>query len=92
MLISDELKIAWVYGYLKANFDMFTEMGYHPDVVGKSMHFITEKALSRLGITNSKLCERIINQIDGLDLELTIAKVIEENREKSNGKSFTVSF
>ena len=85
-------KIAWVYGYLKANFDMFTEMGYSPEVVGNSMEFITKRVFIRLGLTDEKLCNRVIRSIDGLDLELTISKVIEENRDKSNGKSFTINF
>jgi len=71
---------------------MFTEMGYSPEVVGKSMEFITKRVFIRLGLTDEKLCNRVIRSIDGLDLELTISKVIEENRDKSNGKSFTINF
>lgn len=91
-MIRDEEKIAWVYGYLKANFDIFTEMGYSPKVVGKSMEFITARVFKRLGIENERLCEKVVRSLDGLDLELTVAKVIEENRNKADGKTFSINF
>lgn len=91
-MIDEREKIAWVYGYLKANFDMFTEMGYSSKAVGKSMEFITERVFKRLGINNERLAQKIIREINGLDLELTISKVIDENRDSANGKTFSINF
>lgn len=91
-MIEDRDKIAWVYGYLKANFDIFTEMGYNSKIVGNSMEYITECVFKRLGIDNEQLALKMIRELNGLDLELTIAKVIDENRDKADGKKFSINF
>tara|TARA_B110000014_G_C19520053_1_gene279635 strand:+ start:64 stop:336 length:273 start_codon:yes stop_codon:yes gene_type:complete len=89
-LIDDSHKTAWVFGYIKAYFDLYVSMGTDPDKLSASLQFLTEKILDRLKITDNKMSNSIIEQIDQLDLELTIAKVIRENTDSST-KSFSIT-
>ena len=77
-MIDDSHKTAWVFGYIKAYFDLYVSMGTDPDKLSASLQFLTEKILDRLKITDNKMSNSIIEQIDQLDLELTIAKVIRD--------------
>ena len=91
-LIDDSHKVAWVFGYLKAYFDLYVSMGnYDPDKLSASMQFLTEKVLERLNIKDNKMLNSTIEQIDQLDLELTIAKVIRENMTPDT-KTFSITF
>lgn len=90
-MIDDSHKTAWVFGYLKAYFDLYVSMGTDPDRVGTSMQFLTEKVLDRLKIRDNKMLNSTIEQIDQLDLELTIAKVIRENMTPDT-KTFSITF
>ena len=65
-------------------------MGTDPDRLSASMQFLTEKVLDRLKIRDNKMLNSTIEQIDQLDLELTIAKVIKENTDDST-KSFSIT-
>jgi hypothetical protein len=89
-LIDDSHKTAWVFGYLKAYFDLYISMGTDPDRLSASMQFLTEKVLDRLKIKDNKMLNSTIEQIDQLDLELTIAKVIKENTDDST-KTFSIT-
>jgi hypothetical protein len=89
-LIDDSHKTAWVFGYLKAYFDLYISMGTDPERLSNSMHFLTERVLDRLKITDDKMLNSTIDQLDHLDLELTIAKVIKENTDDST-KSFSIT-
>ena len=90
LMIDDSHKTAWVFGYLKAYFDLYVSMGTDPDRLSASMQFLTEKVLDRLKIRDNKMLNSTIEQIDQLDLELTIAKVIKENTDDST-KSFSIT-
>jgi hypothetical protein len=89
-MIDDSHKTAWVFGYLKAYFDLYISMGTNPDRLSNSMQFLTSKVLERLGIEDDGMVGKTIQQIDQLDLELTIAKVIKENTDDST-KSFSIT-
>jgi len=89
-MIDDSHKTAWVFGYLKAYFDLYISMGTNPDRLSNSMQFLTSKVLERLGIEDDSMVHKTIEQIDQLDLELTIAKVIKENTDDST-KSFNIT-
>ena len=89
-MIDDSHKTAWVFGYLKAYFDLYISMGTNPDKLSASLQFLTEKILDRLKITDNKMSNSIIEQIDQLDLELTIAKLMKENTDDST-KSFSIT-
>jgi hypothetical protein len=89
-LIDDSHKTAWVFGYLKAYFDLYISMGTNPDRLSNSMQFLTSKVLERLGIQDDNMVGKTIEQIDQLDLELTIAKVMKENTD-DNTKTFTIN-
>ena len=89
-MIDDSHKTAWVFGYLKAYFDLYISMGTNPDRLSNSMQFLTSKVLERLGIEDDSMVHKTIEQIDQLDLELTIAKVIKENTDDST-KSFSIT-
>ena len=89
-MIDDSHKTAWVFGYLKAYFDLYISMGTDPERLSNSMHFLTERVLDRLKITDDKMLNSTIDQLDHLDLELTIAKVIKENTDDST-KSFSIT-
>ena len=65
-------------------------MGTDPERLSNSMHFLTERVLDRLKITDDKMLNSTIDQLDHLDLELTIAKVIKENTDDST-KSFSIT-
>jgi len=90
-MIDDSHKTAWVFGYLKAYFDLYISMGTDPDRLSASMQFLTEKVLDRHKIRDNKMLNTTIEQIDQLDLELTIAKVIKENTDDST-KTFSITF
>ena len=90
-LIDDSHKVAWVFGYIKAYFDLYVSMGTNPDKLSESLQFLTEKVLLRLGIQDGKMVDSTIQQIDQLDLELTIAKVIREHTDE-NSKTFSIVF
>ena len=89
-MIDDSHKTAWVFGYLKAYFDLYISMGTNPDRLSSSMQFLTSKVLERLGIQDDNMVGKTIEQIDQLDLELTIAKVMKENTDDST-KSFSIT-
>ncbi len=89
-MIDDSHKTAWVFGYLKAYFDLYISMGTNPDRLSNSMQFLTSKVLERLGIQDDNMVGKTIEQIDQLDLELTIAKVMKENTDDST-KSFSIT-
>lgn len=89
-MIDDSHKTAWVFGYLKAYFDLYISMGTNPDRLSNSMQFLTSKVLERLGIQDDNMVGKTIEQIDQLDLELTIAKVMKENTD-DNTKTFTIN-
>ena len=91
LIIDDSHKTAWVFGYLKAYFDLYISMGTNPDRLSNSMQFLTSKILERLGIEDDGMVHKTIEQIDQLDLELTIAKVIKENTDDST-KTFSITF
>ena len=65
-------------------------MGTNPDRLSNSMQFLTSKVLERLGIQDDNMVGKTIEQIDQLDLELTIAKVMKENTD-DNTKTFTIN-
>ena len=90
-LIEDSHKVAWVFGYMKAYFDLYVSMGTNPDKLSESLQFLTEKVLIRLGVEDGKMVSSTIEQIDQLDLELTIAKVIREHTDE-NSKTFSIVF
>ena len=89
-LIDDSHKVAWVFGYIKAYFDLYVSMGTNPDKLSESLQFLTEKVLVRLGVQDGKMVDSTIQQIDQLDLELTIAKVIREYTD-NNSKTFSIT-
>lgn len=89
-MIDDSHKTAWVFGYLKAYFDLYISMGTNPDRLSNSMQFLTSKVLERLGIQDDNMVGKTIEQIDQLDLELTIAKVMKENTDDST-KTFSIT-
>ena len=65
-------------------------MGTNPDKLSESLQFLTEKVLIRLGVQDGKMVDSTIQQIDQLDLELTIAKVIREYTDKDS-KTFSIT-
>ena len=89
-MIDDSHKTAWVLGHLKAYFDLYISMGTNPDRLSNSMQFLTSKVLERLGIQDDNMVGKTIEQIDQLDLELTIAKVMKENTDDST-KTFSIT-
>ena len=89
-LIDDSHKVAWVFGYIKAYFDLYVSMGTNPEKLSESLQFLTEKVLVRLGVQDGKMVDSTIQQIDQLDLELTIAKVIREYTDE-NSKTFSIT-
>ena len=89
-LIDDSHKVAWVFGYIKAYFDLYVSMGTNPDKLSESLQFLTSKVLERLGIEDEVMVHKTIEQIDQLDIELTIAKVIKEYTDDST-KTFSIT-
>ncbi len=89
-MIDDSHKTAWVFGYMKAYFDLYVSMGTNPDKLSESLQFLTSKILERLGIEDEVMVGKTIEQIDQLDIEITIAKVIKENTDDST-KSFSIT-
>ena len=75
---------------MKAYFDLYVSMGTNPERLGESMQFLTSKILERLGIEDDGMVGKTIQQIDELDIEVTIAKVIKENTDDST-KSFSIT-
>ena len=65
-------------------------MGTNPEKLSESLQFLTEKVLVRLGVEDGKMVDSTIQQIDQLDLELTIAKVIREYTDKDS-KTFSIT-
>lgn len=65
-------------------------MGTNPEKLSESLQFLTEKVLIRLGVQDGKMVDSTIQQIDQLDLELTIAKVIREYTDKDS-KTFSIT-
>lgn len=84
--------IAWVFGYFKANFDIFNEHGAATDQLSNSMQILTMEVLKLLGITDKVLINKVISDLDGLDLELAIRRVLQDGKSKSNGKTFSAVF
>ena len=89
-MIEDSHKVAWVFGYMKAYFDLYVSMGTNPERLSESLQFLTSKILERLGIEDEVMVGKTIEQIDQLDIEITIAKVIKENTDDST-KSFSIT-
>ena len=89
-MIDDSHKVAWVFGYMKAYFDLYVSMGTNPDKLSESLQFLTSKILERLGIEDEVMVHKTIEQIDQLDIELTIAKVIKEYTDDST-KTFSIT-
>ncbi len=89
-MIDDSHKTAWVFGYMKAYFDLYVSMGTNPVKLSESLQFLTSKILERLGIEDDGMVGKTIQQIDQLDIEITIAKVIKENTDDST-KSFSIT-
>ena len=89
-MIDDSHKIAWVFGYMKAYFDLYVSMGTNPDKLSESMQFLTSKVYERLGIEDDGMVGKTIEQLDQLDIELTIAKVIKEYTDDST-KTFSIT-
>ena len=75
---------------MKAYFDLYVSMGTNPERLSESLQFLTSKILERLGIEDDGMVGKTIQQIDQLDLELTIAKVMKENTDDST-KSFSIT-
>ena len=75
---------------MKAYFDLYVSMGTNPERLSESMQFLTSKILERLGIEDEVMVGKTIEQIDQLDIEITIAKVIKENTDDST-KSFSIT-
>lgn len=75
---------------MKAYFDLYVSMGTNPERLSESMQFLTSKILERLGIEDDGMVSKTIQQIDELDIEVTIAKVIKENTDDST-KSFSIT-
>jgi len=90
LMIDDSHKTAWVFGYMKAYFDLYVSMGTNPDKLSESLQFLTSKVLERLGIEDEVMVHKTIEQIDQLDIELTIAKVIKEYTDDST-KTFSIT-
>ena len=90
LMIDDSHKTAWVFGYMKAYFDLYVSMGTNPERLIESLQFLTSKILERLGIEDEVMVGKTIEQIDQLDIEITIAKVIKENTDDST-KSFSIT-
>jgi len=90
LMIDDSHKTAWVFGYMKAYFDLYVSMGTNPVKLSESLQFLTSKILERLGIEDDGMVGKTIQQIDQLDIEITIAKVIKENTDDST-KSFSIT-
>ena len=88
-MIDNSHKVAWVFGYLKAYFDLYVSMGTNPKDLSISLNFLTERILDRLGIEDQALIIKTIEQLDTLDIEVTIAKVIKENT-RPDTKSFRI--
>ena len=65
-------------------------MGTNPERLSESLQFLTSKILERLGIEDDIMVGKTIEQIDQLDIEITIAKVIKENTDDST-KSFSIT-
>ena len=89
-MIEDSHKVAWVFGYMKAYFDLYVSMGTNPDKLSESLQFLTSKVLERLGIEDEVMVHKTIEQLDQLDIELTIAKVIKEYTDE-NSKTFSIT-
>jgi len=89
-MIDDSYKTAWVFGYMKAYFDLYVSMGTNPERLSESLQFLTSKILERLGIEDDVMVGKTIEQIDQLDIEITIAKVIKENTDDST-KTFSIT-
>ena len=49
-MTEDSHKVAWVFGYMKAYFDLYVSMGTNPDTLSSSLQFLTSKIYERLGI------------------------------------------
>ena len=90
LMIDYSHKTAWVFGYMKAYFDLYVSMGTNPERLSESLQFLTSKILERLGIEDEVMVGKTIEQIDQLDIEITIAKVIKENTDDST-KSFSIT-
>lgn len=75
---------------MKAYFDLYVSMGTNPERLSESLQFLTSKILERLGIEDDGMVGKTIQQIDELDIEVTIAKVIKENTDDST-KSFSIT-
>ena len=89
-MIEDSHKVAWVFGYMKAYFDLYVSMGTNPDTLSSSLQFLTSKIYERLGVEDDGMVGKTIEQLDQLDIELTIAKVIKEYTDE-NSKTFSIT-
>ena len=91
-LINDEQKIAWVFGYLKANFDIFMEQGANPDMLSATLQGLTIEILKLLGVKDLALIDKTIEELDGMDVELAVRRALHDAEGKSDGKRFTAVF
>lgn len=94
-MISEREKIAWVFGYLRSNFDIFVETGmsdYEAVKLGDSLQIITVEVLKILGVTDVPMIQRTIEEMDSIDMELAIRRALQNAEEKSNGKKFSAVF
>ena len=89
-MIEDSHKVAWVFGYMKDYFDLYVSMGTNTDTLSSSLQFLTSKIYERLGIEDDGMVGKTIEQLDQLDIELTIAKVIKEYTDE-NSKTFSIT-
>ena len=43
LMMDDSHKTAWVFGYMKAYFDLYVSMGTNPERLSESLQFLTSK-------------------------------------------------
>lgn len=91
-LISDREKIAWVFGYLKANFDIFVEQGANANQMSDTLQALTIEVLKLLGIKDVMLVNHTIMEIDSIDMELAVRRALQKAEDESDGKRFTAVF
>ena len=95
ILISDREQIAWVFGYMKSNYDLFLETGvssYEAEKLSDSLQHITVEILRLLGVTDVTYINSAISELDSIDMELAVRRALQNAEKLANGKKTSFVF
>ena len=95
LMISEREKIAWVFGYMKSNYDLFLETGvssYEAEKLSDSLQHITVEILRLLGVTDVTYINSAISELDSIDMELAVRRALQNAEKLANVKKTSFVF